>query len=72
MVTQAFNPSTWAEAGGSLSVWPVRYYRGSSRIVRVTQRNPVLKNKTKTYRKVPKLAPNVSKTMSLQQERQEG
>jgi hypothetical protein len=53
-------------------VWPVRYYRGSSRIVRVTQRNPVLKNKTKTYRKVPKLAPNVSKTMSLQQERQEG
>jgi hypothetical protein len=38
MVVHTFNPTTWeAEAGGFLSL----------RTARATQRNPVLKNKTK-------------------------
>ena len=40
MVAHAFNPSTW-EAEASL------VYTVSSRTARATQRNPVLKNKTK-------------------------
>jgi hypothetical protein len=43
----AFNPSTWeAEAGGSLAFEAENLvYRASSRMVRVTQRNPISKDK---------------------------
>jgi hypothetical protein len=44
-VAHAFNPSTWeAEAGGFLSSRPA-WSTESSRTVRATQRNPVLKKK---------------------------
>jgi hypothetical protein len=45
VVAHSFNPSTWeAEAGEFLSLRPA-WSRVSSRIVKVTQRNPVSKNK---------------------------
>jgi hypothetical protein len=50
-MVHAFNPSIWeAEAGGFLSKASL-VYRVSSRTARVTQRNPVSKNKQKKVHK---------------------
>jgi hypothetical protein len=52
VVAHAFNPSTQeAEAGGFLSSRPAWSTKVSSRTARATQRNPVLKNKTKQQKK---------------------
>jgi hypothetical protein len=48
VAAHAFDPSTReAEAGGFLEFEASLVYRVSSRTARATQRNPVLKNKTK-------------------------
>ena len=46
MVARTFNPSTRkAEAGGAV-IESSLVYRASSRVAEVTQKNPILKNKT--------------------------
>ena len=54
LVAHAFDVSTGeAEAGWSLGVWSSLVYRVSSRTVRATQRNSVLKNNTNKYGAIP-------------------
>jgi hypothetical protein len=53
VLAHIFNPSTQeAEIGRSLEFKARLVYRGNSRIVRATQRKLILKNKTKTNKKI--------------------
>ena len=52
MVAHAFNPNTGGNKGKLISeLEPSLVYRVSSRTVKVTQRNPVFKNKTNKKKK---------------------
>jgi hypothetical protein len=51
VVAHAFYPSTWEAEAGEFEFEASLVYRVSSRTARATQRNPVLKNKTKQQQK---------------------